>query len=366
MPIFELERDGKTFEVDAPDMHAAVRAIMPSEPSKPSAPVTFEGSAKAFGTGVKQGVVGLAGLPADAIYGARWLARKAGLPTVETPLPGSEEIGAAVNKVVPDYEPQNITEEYLRTGGQFVAAAPAGAGGFARRAAQIAIPAVASETGGQVGRMISPEAEVVGRVGGALLGGRGVTNPRAPKGPASTDAIRDASQDNYAAAKAAGLEIKGDSFFNFAQNLSRDAVLRSLKLNPTLHPKLSALVSDIASTVKGPPSQSPMAAMTGVQKQWNPKNIDLEEFDNLRRNALAAKRSADPDERRVAGHIIERMDAYFDNLKAADVAAGNPREAARTVREARSLWRRYRKADDIDTIMEVAKDRAGQFSVSGN
>lgn len=344
----------------------SVEASASNTEAPASPPMTWEGSAKAFGTGLKQGMVGLAGLPADAIYGARWLARKAGLPTVETPLPGSEEIGSAVNKFIPDYQPQNVGEEYLQTLGSFAPTAAAGAGGIARRAAQVAIPALASETGGQVGRLISPEAETAGRVTGAIIGGRGVTKPRTPAGLADTQAVKDASQAAYDAAEAAGLKIKGQSFDRFVTSLQNDKVVKSLNLDPTLHPHLTALRKDFEKYIIEAPSQPAMQNLTGQVRTPTINNIGLEEFDNLRRGALRGLRSPDPDERRIAGHIVDRMDAYFNNLKTSDVQAGNVRQAQQAVKEARANWRTYRKSEQIDTIMEVAKDRAGQFSVSGN
>jgi len=333
----------------------------------PSAPVTAGGVFDAFmNKAITEGAPAIAGLPSDAIKVARWVAGKAGLPTVDTPLPGSQEIGDVIKQVVPPREPRNVAEEYAGTVGAFAPAAAFGAGGLARRAAQVAVPAALSETGGQIGRRISPEAEIVGRVGGALLGARPVTKPRAPQGPASTEKLKEISQAAYDRAEAAGLRIKGDSFSNFVKSLSTDKVVKSLNLDPQLHPYLTALGKDFEKHILKPPQQPAMSALTGVTRQTPSGGITLEEFDNLRRGALKGLRSTDPDERRIAGHIIDRMDAYFNNLKNRDVSAGNVREAQQAVKEARANWRTYRKSEQIDTIMEVAKDRSGQFSVSGN
>jgi hypothetical protein len=309
---------------------------------KPSAPVTAGGMFDSFmNKAITQGVPAVVGLPSDAIYGARWLARKAGVPTVEAPLPGSQEVKAGINQFVPDREPQNIAEEYAGTAGSFAPTAALGAGGILRRAAQVAVPAALSETGGQIGRQFSPEAETVGRVGGALLGGRATTKPRAPQGPATSEAVKDVSQGAYDRAEAAGLKIKGDSFSNFVTSLSNDRVVKSLNLDPQLHPHLTALGREFEKHIIKHPSQPAMQGRagipggTGVVRTANVKDLGLEEFDNLRRGALKGLRSADPDERRIAGHMVERMDAYFDNLKNKDVNAGNVREAQQAVKEAR-------------------------------
>jgi hypothetical protein len=337
---------------------------------KPSAPVTAGGMFDSFmNKAITEGVPAVAGLPGDIGYGVRWLGKKV-IPEEEfgpqSALPGSEEIGNLINKVVPDREPQNVAEEYAGTVGAFAPSAALGAGGIVRRAAQVAVPAVLSETGGQIGRQISPEAETAGRVVGAVAGGRNMTKPRAPKGPATSEEIKDISQAAYDRAEAAGLKIKGDSFDRFVTSLSNDKTVKSLSLDPQLHPHLTALGRDFEKHIIKQPSQPAMGALTGQTRTANVKDLGLEEFDNLRRGALKGLRSTDADERRIARHMVERMDAYFDNLKNSDVAAGNVSEARQAVKEARENWRKFRKSDQIDTIMEVAKDRAGQFSVSGN
>lgn len=67
------------------------------------------------------------------------------------------------------YEPQTVAGEYARTFGEFAPAAVF-PGSAATRLTRVATPALLSETGGQIGREISPEAEMAGRVIGGLGG----------------------------------------------------------------------------------------------------------------------------------------------------------------------------------------------------
>jgi hypothetical protein len=350
----------------APEM---LTAPAPQAPAEPSVPVTGWGLAKALGSGLQEGVTALAGLPGDI----RHYATKAGVPE-NMPLgpllppgaPTSETLQGAYESVGgPTYTPQNTAEEYTKTLGSFAPNAIGGAG-LLRKGAQVAVPALLSETGGQVGRTISPQAETAGRVAGALTGAGRASKPRLPKGPTSPTDIKALSQEAYDAAENAGLQIKGESFFNFANSLAKDKVLKSLNINPKLHPNLSALKDEIVGLVKGPQPAPSMSAMTGTKRPWSPAPMSLQEFDNVRRNALGVSmRSPDADERRIAGHIVDRLDNYFDNLKSADVAAGDVRGAATAVKSARDLWRRYRKSEEIEVIIEKAKDDAGRFTLSG-
>jgi hypothetical protein len=344
-------------------------APQPAAPVEPSVPVTAGGLAKSLGSGIQEGVTTLLGLPGDI----RHYATKAGVPE-NMPLgpllppgaPTSETLQGAYESVGgPTYTPQNTAEEYTKTLGSFVPNAIGGSG-LLRKGAQVAVPALLSETGGQVGRTISPQAETAGRVAGALTGAGRASKPRLPKGATSPDDIKALSQEAYDAAENAGLQIKGESFFNFANSLSKDKVISSLKINPQLHPKLSGLYDEIVGLVTGPKSQPSMSAMTGAKRPWSPAPMSLQQFDNVRRNALGvAMRSPDADERRIAGRIVDRLDNYFDNLKGTDVAAGDPRGAAIAVKSARDLWRRYRKSEEIEIIIEKAKDDAGRFTLSG-
>ena len=63
MPIFEVQTDSGTYQIEAPDQNSALGALS-SIPEKSN---SLGGSAKAIGSGLAEGAIGLAGLPADAI-----------------------------------------------------------------------------------------------------------------------------------------------------------------------------------------------------------------------------------------------------------------------------------------------------------
>ena len=59
------------------------------------------------------------------------------------------------------------------------------------------------------------------------------------------------------------------------------------------------------------------------------------------------------------------IDDFVDSLKPGDVLSGDPGKAARSLETARNLWRDASKARTIEREIELAGNRAGQFSGSG-
>lgn len=148
------------------------------------------GVGKALDAGVARGIAGLGGMLGDFTdLGARgigaatnFVERQLGLPETPAPdrsnsilnkIPTSASLQGAIqhefyNDAAP-YEPQTRLEKYARTVGEFAPAAAGGGGGLIQRGAQVVLPAVASETAGQVTE--GSAAEPWARLGGALVGG---------------------------------------------------------------------------------------------------------------------------------------------------------------------------------------------------
>lgn len=169
--------DGATYEVQAPDEHAALAAIQhPSVTGKPAAPKMDAAGDIGGGIvgGAARGLVGLATAPATvphmlahgAALGAEWLARKAmGLPepTQEqadaknraeaegqlVPSPGV--VAAAINQAADDiaYHPTTTAGKFASSIAEFAPSAITGPGGAVRKLIETTVPAVASEAAGQ-------------------------------------------------------------------------------------------------------------------------------------------------------------------------------------------------------------------------
>jgi hypothetical protein len=190
-------------------------------------PSMLEDVAKSGGTGVEKALIANAGLPGDvrelAGRGADWLASKiapsyegkagnfvkstlrnaGGMTGAAFNLPTSGEVRQGVESVQgPLYEPKTTAGEYAQTGGEFLPAAAAGPGGLVRRlATQVALPAITSETAGQItkGTAAEPYARLAGAIGGPV----GASLLRRAVAPPVISAERQAAR---AALEAEGIE----------------------------------------------------------------------------------------------------------------------------------------------------------------
>lgn len=138
-----------------------------------------EDVAKSFPTGVVEGLTGLAGMQGTI---GQMIGGQPGqfIPGFGIVGPSGEQLNEQIREGLGRdyYQPQTMAGEYSRTLGEFLpgAAAP---GGLAARAASVAVPAVASESAGQLARALSggerdTAAEGLARMGGGLIGGLGV------------------------------------------------------------------------------------------------------------------------------------------------------------------------------------------------
>lgn len=176
------------------------------------------------------------------------------------------------------------------------------------------------------------------------------TKVRAPKTmPAkapTAEELGTAAKEAYQRAKDAGAVAAPEGYARMTSGLRN--TLREQGFNPRLHPKAAAVVDE-------------------VEKLSNGNPVSLDEIEILRRQALAAERSIEADERRIAGLVIDRLDDYADALAsgAEPVMGGNAPAAVAARKEARNLYSRNRKSMEIQELIERAQIRASQFSGSG-
>lgn len=322
---------------------------------RPSEPIgQSEDIMRSAGAGVRAGIEGLGGMFGDIaqMQGdiAGWAAGKMGAST-ETqqsvskwgrrlyPMPNApstaEIQGAITNPIVGEsYKPQTIAGEYARTVGQFAPGAVMGPGGFMRKAAMTAIPAVASETAGQATK--GTKAEPYARAAAAIVGGGfAAGSPRIPqKSPSATSSADLANETNrlYAASRAAGVTINAPSVDRLVNNIQMAAG----RLNKDLRPNTAGVVDD-ALALKG-------------------KNLSLEELDEFRQVVGNSMARAQPQDVRTLTHIKKMVDNFADNVKPADIQ-GDIR-GFEFIKEARKLNARKAKAEILSDLMERAKNQA--------
>jgi hypothetical protein len=133
----------------------------------------------------------------------------------------------------------------------------------------------------------------------------------------------------YDAAKASGLVIRSGAFDD--------------------------LVNRVQAAVKGagfhPQIQKDSAAVLDTLDKGRGMSPDLQSVDQLRQIAAGAANSANPNERRISGMIIDHIDNWLGNLKPQDVQSGNPQQAVDLITQARSLWKTQAKGRVLENLM---------------
>lgn len=193
---------------------------------------------KSIGGGAGRGAAGVAGLPGGLGHAADWLTGqtagrvtnylkngsfdakssedvaklrervRADLPLPELPSPDDaltyDNAKGAIEKVTgPLYEPKTVPGQYANTISEFaVGSLGGGPGNVLQRGINVAVPAITSETAGQVTK--GTAAEPYARIGGALLGGGAAalaTSPRTPHS-AISNSLRGIDQTTMVRAEA--------------------------------------------------------------------------------------------------------------------------------------------------------------------
>lgn len=260
--------------------------------------------AKSGGIGVVKGGLGLAGMPGDAreltAHGVSAAARAAGfdiapetvsnvmrfMPLGPMSGPSSQEMRGGLEKVTgPLYEPKTTAGEYAQTAGEFL---PAVIGGpetlGAKLATRVAIPAVTSETAGQLtkGTAAEPFARAAGAVGPALIQGAA---PAAKAIRSYFDPLTAAGQERVAAGKLASNIGDREEFEQALDNPSAELVPGSkpTTFQQTGDMQLGALEKDIFQQNRVP----------FMERRSEQNTARLEALENLQRtgdpSAVAAQ-----------------------------------------------------------------------------
>jgi hypothetical protein len=208
MPVFDFTAPGgKNYTVEGPEGATQEQAfqMLQQQIGKPQAAPevgALEDAAKSVGSGLANATAGTLGMAGDArsllSAGTSALGEKLGVGTDKVQMfkdimskaagmtgagkmfvnaPTSRQIkDSATDPIVPpDYQPQTAAGGYLKTGAEFLPGMAMGGPRalIPRFATNVAAPAIASETAGQLTK--GEEAEPYARVLGGLAGGAGAT-----------------------------------------------------------------------------------------------------------------------------------------------------------------------------------------------
>jgi hypothetical protein len=145
----------------------------------------------------------------------------------------------------------------------------------------------------------------------------------------------------YKRAEDAGVKLSEKSFTGL-----KDSIVKEIgeRVDPTLHPDTTAALKRITDT-------------TG--------DISLEKLDSLRQIASDAKGAVKPADQALAAKMVETIDEYVDGISAKDVTRGDASGAA-ALKEARSLYTRQKKGEEIAEVFRRAEIKAGaNYTQSG-
>jgi DNA-binding transcriptional regulator YdaS (Cro superfamily) len=236
------------------------------------------------------------------------------------------------------FRPKTLPGKLTRTAAEFVPmGAVAGPGGIARRVAESAASGAASEAAGQLAK--GSKYEDAARLAGAISTGAGTSAVKNMAAVAEAKAltptiegIKKARDALYEASDNAGLIINATKFKQNAVNLMD--TLAKEGIDKTIHPEAFAAMKKIVST---------------------PGNVTLKGVEILRKTASAASTSMNKSDRRMARIIVDHVDDFVQNLKAADTMGVDPKAATQMLSQARSLAAKAFKAEAIESLINKAK-----------
>lgn len=301
--------------VEFPDgmSDAAIAAAIQKSAPKPEPSSSATGVAKSLGTGLAEGVIGLAGIPGDLYHmGLRALGDNL---TPESRF-GSNSIKKGIEGYTGEfYKPQGTVEETASKVGQF---APAVIGGpetlAARFATRAVAPAVASEAAGKLteGTAAQPYAELAGALGGAVGASAAAQKFKAmaaarnaPSAVPTADDLLKTASNQFEAVKASDAVIAPAS----VQQMAKD--IRTELLNDGKHPTLG--------NQNGVFSALDRLETLGTQ----PGGVTPKDLETIRKNLVTAKLDADGGTRAAAKQATDSFMNKYSSLGQGDLLNGS-------------------------------------------
>lgn len=193
--------------------------------------------------------------------------------------------------------------------------------------------------------------EVIGLAGltnPATIRGAGRIMPPRPDRPSITvptiDQLTVAKNIAYRQASDAGVFIRAERFTDFGTQLRE--ILAKEGFRRRLEPRIQGGIDEIDDILAG-------------------GTISFDDLDGLRKVWRRIGESNVKSERRLAQIAIEQIDEFVKNLTQSDTTGGDLGTARKALFQARNLYRRAAKGQDIQNLLERAELKAAQFSQSG-
>lgn len=360
MPVYEVQTEAGTFQVEAANEQALAQAVTELPQAKET---SFTGLAKSAGAGLVEGGASLLGLPADAID---LLGRMTGRGEQTAQFAkdyGSEAMTKRAEGLTGKlYEPQTGAEQLTKTAFTF---APGLVGGGASLPVKIgtrmALPAAAVEGAKALteGTALEPYAPIAGAIGGL---GAGIAAERALAKGAGVAARPTKTQIDqhtswlYNHPEVQKLEIRPAPVAQFVDDAKAAADLGVLPgmrspipefMAPSAYKAMDKINVPAANTVR-------VAEMDGVRKLLGEMAGEVGSNFKPTPNALAAR------------HFKGAIDDFLANLNPAHVVSGDANLVSGILKEARASAQTGFKLGKVERIIEQARNTAAATHSGGN
>jgi hypothetical protein len=337
----------------APDLSQMSDAdLMKAYAAKPSEGSSVGGIAKSLGTGLAEGVIGLAGMPGDLYHmGLRALGDNL---TPESNY-GSNAIKKGIEGYTGEfYKPKGVAEETASKIGQF---APAVIGGpetlGAKLLTRAVAPAVASEAAGKLteGTAAQPYAELAGALAGGV-GGSVAANKFKAMAAARNAASSTPTAENllstagrqFEDVKASDLVIKPAAVEGMAKDIKTEL------LNDGFHPD--------SGNQKGVFGALDRLEALGAQ----PGGVTPKDLEVIRKNLVAAKTDMDGSTAKAARDATNSFMSKYSNLGPADVLNGDANKTFGTLKDAIGNYAAGKRSNTVmgkANLAQLNSDTAG-------
>lgn len=338
-------------------LKAIARAAMPpaGNPSdeifKDAFTLGLQGPTAGFANAVGGSIKGLFGAGDDSTFGERYHAGEQAY----------DERLAEMRNQAPDATAAGLA------GGLFT-----GGAGAARTA--VTIPRIAAESAamagvdatararGDIGDRLTQGATgaAIGGATGALLGTAAQSLPgfqarrtaarQAARGP-DTDALRNEARQLYRQIDNAGLTYDAPVYSALPRDTRADLAVSGYDPDLPEHASIAPLLNKLDN----------ITAMT----QANGGAVPFQQLQNLRTMATDVAASPSPGARRLAGIVRNNVDDFVENAQPSQGFMTGP-QANNTWANARDLWRRASKTDDLLWNVGKAERRAASTASGGN
>jgi hypothetical protein len=378
--------EGKSYTVQGPDgatPEQAFQILQQHLGTADAAPSTLEDAAKSVGAGLANATAGTfgalgdlrnlassgidaagseLGVSPDKVQAFKDMIAKAAKLTPVTrtiaDAPTSRDIiNSAPDPIVsPDYQPQTTLGSYLKTGAEFAPAlvdpemagptALKTAGNVARR---VVLPALASETAGQVtkGTAAEPYARAAAAFGTGALDGMLPALKGAPKAAVPTaDELKAAARAWYNHPDVAAVQIKPQAVDDLATTIENDLVKQGFR------PRAGqgGSVFDTINELRGAPGP-----------------VSVQDLDSVRKALGQVGKSGIPTPDSAAARAaIEHLDNFLPNLKQPDLLAGDAGAANQILQDARGNWAAAKRSDVLNDKIDAAELQAASANSGHN